>query len=122
MVDIFSSSKRSEIMSKIRSKETNLEIKFRKEIWRLGYRYRKNSKKYFGTPDLVLAKMKTVIFIDSCFWHGCRLHATVPKTNRIFWKKKILRNMARDREVDRYYKKNKWQIFRFWEHDLKNNL
>lgn len=67
MADIFSKKKRSEIMSKVRSKDSKIEIEFRKKIWNAGFRYRKNAKNHFGKPDIVLPKYKTVIFIDSCF-------------------------------------------------------
>jgi len=121
MVDIFSKEKRSGIMSKVRNKDSKIEVEFRKKLWKAGLRYRKNSTKYFGKPDLVLKKYKTVIFIDSCFWHGCDEHGSVPRTNKKFWKEKIARNIERDREVDSYYKKIDWNIVRIWEHDLKNN-
>jgi len=119
MADIFSKKKRSEIMSKVRSKDSKIEIEFRKKLWKAGFRYRKNSTKYFGKPDIVLPKYKTVIFIDSCFWHGCKKHGTMPQTRKKFWETKIERNKERDKEVNRYYRKADWKIFRIWEHDLK---
>lgn len=119
MTDIFSKKKRSEIMSSIRSTDSIIEIQFRKELWKQGFRYRKNSTKYFGKPDLALPKYKTVIFIDSCFWHGCKKHGSIPQTRRKFWDAKIARNKERDKEVSKYYKKQGWKIFRIWEHDLK---
>lgn len=121
MADIFSKKKRSEIMSKVRSKDSKIETEFRKELWRAGFRYGKNSSKYFGKPDLILPKYKTAIFIDSCFWHGCEKHGSVPKTRKKFWKDKIERNKERDKEVNKYYKKEGWRILRVWEHDLKRN-
>lgn len=108
-------------MSAIKSKDTKIEIDFRKRIWREGFRYRKNSRKYFGTPDLVLKKYNAVIFLDSCFWHGCKKHFRLPATNQIYWKNKIKRNVSRDKEVNSFYKKNGWKILRFWGHDLNNN-
>lgn len=121
MTDIFSKKKRSEVMSRVRAKETDLEIKFRKALWKEGFRYRKNVRKYFGTPDIMLKKYKTVIFIDSCFWHGCKKHGTWPKTRKYFWKKKIERNVERDREVSKYYRKIGWRIVRIWEHEIKKD-
>lgn len=108
-------------MSRVRAKETGLEIKFRKALWREGFRYRKNVRKYFGTPDIVLKRYKTVIFIDSCFWHGCKKHGTRPKTRKAFWKKKIERNIERDREVSKHYLKIGWRIIRIWEHEMKKD-
>ena len=122
MVDIYSKKKRSEIMSLVRAKETEIEIRFRKELWKLGFRYRKNTRKYFGTPDIVLKKYETVIFIDSCFWHGCKKHGTLPKTRKCFWKNKIKRNIERDWEVSNYYKKSGWHIIRIWEHEIKKDF
>ncbi len=121
-MDVFSKKKRSEIMSKIRSKDTKIEILFRKALWKKGFRYRKNSSKYFGKPDIVLPKYKTVIFIDSCFWHNCPKHGYLPKSNLKYWRKKIERNKERDKEVKKYYKKISWKIFRVWEHNLKGDV
>lgn len=120
MADTVSKKKRSEIMSKIKSKDTKIEILFRKALWKKGFRYRKNSSKYFGKPDLVLPKYKTAIFIDSCFWHGCKKHCRIPTTRKNYWIPKIEQNKERDKEVKKYYKKNRWKIFRIWEHNLLN--
>jgi len=120
MADIFTKKKRSEIMSKVKSKDSKIEIAFRKELWRNGFRYLKNSTKYFGKPDIVLLKYKTVIFVDSCFWHGCKKHGSIPKSRKDFWMKKIERNKTRDKEVNRVYKKEGWRVMRVWEHDLKD--
>jgi len=119
-MDTVSKKKRSEIMKAVKSKDTKMEIVFRRSLWAEGFRYRKNCSKYFGKPDIVLKKYKTVIFLDSCFWHGCKKHGTIPATRRDFWNKKLDRNKARDAEVNRYYKKIGWKVFRIWEHDLGN--
>lgn len=120
MADIFTKKKRSEVMSKVRNKDSKLEMILRKILWKKGMRYRKNVGEKFGKPDLVFAKYKTVIFIDSCFWHGCKVHGSIPQTRKNFWTKKLKRNKERDGEVSRYYKKNDWQVIRMWEHDLKD--
>ncbi len=122
MADTVSKQKRSEIMSKVKSKDSKIEVEFRKAIWKAGFRYRKNAKKYFGKPDLVLKKYKTVIFIDSCFWHGCKKHCRIPETNQKYWIDKIERNKQRDKEVNKHYKKQDWRIIRVWEHDLTKNF
>lgn len=106
-------------MSRIKNRDSKIETSFRKELWRHGFRYSKNSGKYFGKPDIVLPKYKTVIFIDSCFWHGCKKHCRIPSVHKVYWIKKISRNTARDKEVSSYYKKQGWNIFRVWEHDLR---
>ena len=108
-------------MSKIRSKDSKIEIAFRKKLWENGFRYRKNVSSYFGKPDLVLKKYKTVIFIDSCFWHGCKKHCRVPSTRKKYWETKITLNKASDKEVNKHYKKMDWIVIRVWEHDLKRD-
>jgi len=118
-MDTVSKQKRSEIMSRVRSRDSKIEISFRKELWKHGFRYRKNSGKYFGKPDIVLPKRKAVIFVDSCFWHGCKKHCRLPAIRKKFWTGKINGNKKRDKEVNKHYKKIGWQIIRIWEHDLK---
>ncbi len=105
-------------MSKVKSKDSKLEVNFRKALWQAGFRYIKNSPKYFGRPDMVLPRYKTVIFVDSCFWHGCKLHCRLPSTRKKYWMGKINRNIERDKEVNRYYNKIGWKILRIWEHEL----
>ena len=105
-------------MSAVKSKDSKVEVKFRKAIWRAGFRYSKNSTKYFGKPDLVLKRYKTVIFVDSCFWHGCKRHCRLPAARKKYWVEKIGRNKKRDKEVNRYYKKIGWKIIRIWEHKI----
>lgn len=115
---------RSKQMSKIRGKDTKPEIKFRKALWHLGYRYRKNYKKLIGKPDIVLQKYKTVIFIDGEFWHGYQWNEKKGKikSNRDFWIPKIERNIQRDKEVNRALKEKGYKVFRFWQHEIKKQL
>jgi len=108
------------IMQAVKSKDSKIEVAFRKVLWNEGFRYSKNSSKYFGKPDIVLKKHKTVIFIDSCFWHGCEKHCRLPKTNKKYWVNKIDRNQKRDKEVNKYYKKIGWKKIRVWEHEIIN--
>ena len=108
-------------MSKVRHKDSKIEVALRKALWKEGFRYRKNATNYFGKPDIVLPKYKTVIFVDSCFWHGCKTHGSMPATRTEFWEKKIARNKGRDKEVNRHHKKEGWQVIRVWEHELKTN-
>lgn len=122
MADTFSKRKRSEIMSSVKSKDSKIEIIFRKSIWEKGFRYRKSPIKYYGKPDLVLKKYKTVIFIDSCFWHGCEKHCRMPSTNKKHWTDKIKRNKIRDKEVNKHFENQEWKVIRIWEHEIKNNL
>jgi len=108
-------------MSLIKNKDSNIETTFRKLFWKKGFRYRKNSNKYFGKPDLVLKRLKTVIFIDSCFWHGCKKHCRIPTSRKNYWIEKMRKNIKRDKIVTKYYRNIGWKIFRVWEHELVKN-
>lgn len=117
MADIFSKSKRSEIMSKVRATETKPEILVRKLLFSKGFRFRKNLKSLPGKPDIVLPKLKTVIFIHGCFWHGhknCEA-ATLPKTQKEYWNTKISSNIKRDKRYIRELKKLRWKVIIIWE-------
>jgi len=89
------------------------------ELSRAKLRYKKHVSKLPGTPDVAFIGKKTVIFVDSCFWHGCRWHGTMPASNKKFWVKKISMNKERDRKTNREYKKMGWKVIRIWEHKLK---
>ena len=111
-------------MAKIKSKDTKPEIVFRKTLWELGYRYRKNVKNLPGTPDLVFNKYKLAIFIDGGFWHGYNWQEKKKKIkrNRRFWIPKIERNMQRDIVNNIDLGKMGYEVFRFWEQDIKKDL
>jgi DNA mismatch endonuclease (patch repair protein) len=121
-MDKVSQEKRSEIMRAVKSRDSRIELEFRKALWKLGFRYRKNASNYFGRPDIILQKHKTVIFIDSCFWHGCPEHLRMPSSRQDYWVKKIERNKSRDLEVNNYYRDSGWRALRLWEHDLIRDL
>ena len=70
-------------------------------------------------PDFVFPESRTVIFVDGCFWHGCPRHATKPRNNAAFWRKKLAGNKARDRKVNRALRRAGWQVLRIWEHELQ---
>jgi len=72
-------------------------------------------------PDFVLPKLRLAVFVDGCFWHGCPKHATKPRNNAAFWRKKLATNKARDRLVNRKLRRNSWQVWRLWEHELMRN-
>ena len=69
----------------------------------------------FGKPDFVFRRERVAVFVDGCFWHGCPRHATMPASNRAFWKAKFARNAARDRVVTRTLRKAGWRVLRVWE-------
>lgn len=121
MSDSMSKEQRSKTMGAIRA-QSKLENIFSKSLWRRGLRYRKNVRKLKGTPDIVLQKYKIVIFVDSCFWHGCPLHFKRPKSNQEFWDKKIARNKERDKEIDEYYIEKGWNVKHIWEHEIRTDL
>ena len=121
MPDRFTEEQRHYCMSQIRNKNTKPELKLRQALWRLGFRYRVNDKRLPGTPDIVLPKYRTVIFVHGCFWHGhkdCK-NATTPKSNTEFWKTKITRNQERDQEVWRQLEAKGWSVIIVWECQLK---
>nr|WP_183697045.1 very short patch repair endonuclease [Alloprevotella rava] len=127
-MDIWNKEKRSECMSRIRSKNTKPELALRKALFARGFRYRVNDKKLPGKPDIVLPKYKTVIFIHGCFWHGhedCK-YAYIPKTNTRFWIDKITSNAERDKVNAEKLTALGWNVLTVWEceirHTHKQNL
>jgi len=121
----FSTTKeRSNLMKKIRSKNTKPEIVFRKALWANGIRYHLNVKTLSGTPDIVIRKNKIAIFIDGEFWHG---YNWVEKRNRIknnkdYWIPKIERNIERDKEVNKSLDKIGYKVLRFWSNQVAKDL
>lgn len=122
MTDNVSKEIRKKIMQSVKSSNTNLENKISKELWKKGYRFRRNVKDLYGKPDIAIKKYKIVIFIDSCFWHGCKKHCRMPASNISFWSKKINKNKNRDSEVNLYYLKSGWNVMRLWEHQIDENF
>ena len=119
MADVFSTRKRSQVMSRIRSrgnKDTELLLArlFRRQRisgWR-------RNQHVFGKPDFVFKEFKLAVFVDGCFWHRCPVHGTQPKGNHSFWKEKFTRNQARARLVNRTLRLAGWRVLRIWEHEL----
>ena len=111
-------------MSKIRGKNTKPELLFRKALWKEGLRFRVDSKQLPGRPDVSIKKYKLAIFIDGEFWHGYNWddRKSKLKSNRAFWIPKIERNMQRDREVNQQLREMDFTVFRFWVHEVKDNL
>lgn len=112
---------RSKIMSSIKA-VSKLESLVTQELWRKGFRFRRNVRGMVGTPDIAIKKYKVVIFIDSCFWHFCPIHGRMPKSNIEFWKKKLERNQERDKEHTQFYLQKEWHILRIWEHEIRQNF
>lgn len=108
-------------MKAVKSKHTQFENKVTKILWNHGFRFRKNTN-MLGKPDISIKKYKIVIFLDSCFWHGCKLHCRLPEANKDYWSTKIAKNKKRDREVTNFYETKGWHILRIWEHQIKEDF
>ncbi len=125
MADVFSKKKRSEIMSKIRSKNTLLETSFcklvSKKLYPLGYRYKRNYVRLLGKPDIAFTKNKVAVFLDGDFWHGYNFKKTSGRLPKKYWLGKIEKNIVRDKKVNKELKKKGWQVIRLWEHEIKKD-
>ena len=121
MTDCFSPIQRHRIMSAIHSVSTKPEMKLRRALWHLGFRYRTNDKKLPGKPDIVLPRYRSVVFVHGCFWHGHKGCPTshIPETNKEFWRAKIARNQERDQAVWRKLEAKGWSVIIVWECQLK---
>ena len=124
MSDSISPEHRSWNMSRIRGKDTKIEVMVRKYLFSKGFRFRKNDKRYPGKPDIVLPKYRTVIFVNGCFWHhhiGCK-NATIPKTRTEFWMEKLEKNVANDRKHISLLKESGWNVVTLWECELEKDF
>lgn len=123
-MDVFTQEKRSEVMSRIRGKNTKPELIVRKFLFAKGFRYRIHQKGLPGQPDIVLKKYRTVILIHGCFWHGhenCKLFV-IPKTRTLWWIDKISRNKLKDETKANELKNLGWKVLVVWECALKQKL
>lgn len=123
-MDNHTKEQRRKNMQAVKNKDSQIEVLLRKELWRRGLRYQKNSKKVFGKPDIVFLGKKVAVFCDSEFWHGYDWENKQKeiKTRREFWIPKIERNIQRDIEVTRSLESEEWTVLRFWGNEIKNNL
>jgi len=121
-MDIISVAARSRNMSKIKSTDTKVELLLRKSLYKLGYRYRVHFP-VLGKPDIAFPKSKVAVFVHGCFWHmhGCK-NSSIPKSNTVFWKNKLLKNKERDEKINETLKKDRWKIVIVWECDLENKF
>lgn len=121
MADIKTKESRSYNMSRIAGKDTKPEELVRKYLFSRGFRYRKNVRKLPGSPDLVLPKYRTVVFVNGCFWHGhegCK-YFVWPKSNVEFWRKKIEANISRDQRKEAQLRDMGWKVLIVWECELR---
>lgn len=122
--DIFTPEKRSEVMGKIKGKDTKPELIVRSLCHRLGYRFRLHRKDLPGTPDLVFPKFQLCVFVHGCFWHrhnGCR-YAYQPKSRPEFWLPKLEKNTQRDQHSQEELRRMGWTVEVVWECETKNIL
>ena len=122
MVDHISAEKRSWNMRQVRNKNTTPEILTRSLMHAMGLRFRLHRKNLPGSPDIVLAKYRTVVFVHGCYWHrhpGCK-YASTPKTNTAFWQNKFAQNVNRDTESCRKLKKSGWNVLIIWQCETKD--
>lgn len=111
-------------MSRIKGKDTSIEIKLRKELTKLGYRYNKNCSDVFGHPDVVFKKYKVAIFCDSEFWHGYNFEENKKRLHKHidYWIPKIERNIERDKEVNEKLRNEGYSVLRFWGNEINKEL
>lgn len=136
MPDVFTKKKRSEVMSRIRSRgnrDTELAmIRVLRGLGITGWRRHaalslriqhsrlriQEQRPARVRPDFVFRERRVALFVDGCFWHACPIHATKPRGNAAFWREKLTRNQARDRLVTRLLRAKGWKVLRIWEHEL----
>jgi DNA mismatch endonuclease (patch repair protein) len=117
--DIFTKTKRSEVMSRIRGRgNRTTELAMMKLFRRHGITGWRRNQPVFGKPDFIFHKKRVALFVDGCFWHDCPSHGHRPKSNREFWRRKLDKNRKRDRRVSMELKRSGWKVVRFWEHQL----
>lgn len=106
-------------MQSTAQRDTSCEIALRSEVHRLGLRYRLHwpIPESRRRADFAFPSVKLAVMVDGCFWHGCPVHGSWPKSNAKWWRDKILANIARDRDTDMKLKAAGWHVLRFWEHD-----
>jgi DNA mismatch endonuclease (patch repair protein) len=103
-----------------KKRDTGPELALRRQLHRLGLRYRVDAAPLPGLrrrADIVFRPVRIAVFLDGCFWHGCPDHGSQPRTNRAWWKAKLSRTRARDRDTDRRLREAGWRPIRIWEHE-----
>jgi len=120
-MDVLTKKQRKYCMSRIKDKNTKIEIILRKYIWNGGLKGYRLNNKICGKPDIYFRKKKIAIFIDGCFWHKCPKCFIEPKSNTAFWKNKMMKNSFRDKKINKFLKKEGIVVLRFWEHEINKN-
>ena len=117
MADTVDKATRSRIMSRIRGKDTRMELAVRRELWARGMRYRKHYRKAHDA-DIAFIGAKVAVFLDGCFWHACPEHFVPPKSNTEYWGPKLEQTRARDKAHTVSLDYRGWRVLRYWEHEL----
>lgn len=121
-MDVFEPDKRSEIMRRVKSGDTKPEMRVRKMLYAMGYRYRLHRRALPGCPDIVLPRHRKIIMVHGCFWHGhdCPAGRKTPKSNREYWSEKLARNCLRDADNLAKLKSMGWKVLIMWECELRD--
>jgi DNA mismatch endonuclease, patch repair protein len=122
-MDTLTPQERSERMRRVRSRDTRPELRLRRLVWSMGYRYRKSRRSVIGNPDIAFVSRKLAIFLHGCFWHrhDCPMGNRTPKSRVDFWRDKFDRNVRRDEEVMERLATAGWRVAIVWECELKND-
>lgn len=110
---------RSEIMKRVKQKDTPAEIALRTALYHRGLRYRVHRRIEGITVDVAFLSAKVAVFVDGCFWHGCPLHASFPKSNQSYWLPKLAENKERDLRQSEKLSAAGWVVIRLWEHECR---
>lgn len=121
MVDRLTPKQRSDLMSRVRGRDTAIELSVRSALRRCGLQFQKNSRGLPGTPDIVFPVQKVAVFIDGDFWHGYRYPVWRDKLQP-FWQIKIQTNRLRDRRNFAKLRRMGWRVIRLWQHDVERDL
>lgn len=108
---------RSEIMKRVKGKDSASECALRSALHATGLRFRLHRRVEGVIADIAFPKPRVLVFVDGCFWHGCPRHATHPKTNKEYWLPKLAENKKRDKRQSARLRRRGWKVFRVWEHD-----
>ena len=122
-LDVYDRQMRSQVMRKVRSKDTKPELKVRRALHRMGLRFRLHRKDLPGSPDIVFPRHRVALFVNGCFWHGHRdcKRSKLPSTRREFWRNKISANVNRDARNKAALEKLGWRVFVVWECEIKTD-
>jgi len=121
MADNLTPEQRSRCMSRVRNRDTGLELSLRRELHRRGLGFRKHVRELPGTPDVVFRRRRVAVFVDGDFWHGYR-YPQWKHTQSRFWQAKIETNRARDRRNHAKLRRMGWHVVRLWQHQIERDL